>query len=54
MMIKTVETLVTGDTSPDETTKVFTIHNFECVNPQCENYGKISKQEKILVYSKDK
>lgn len=32
---------VDGDDSPDTETRVFTVQEFECVNPQCGERGRV-------------
>lgn len=41
MRIAKTSVIVTGDTSPQEETKVFYQHEMACYNPQCQNNGKI-------------
>ena len=43
-------TQVEGDQSPDTTTRVYTVQEIVCRNPQCPQYGEIIETAKNLDY----
>ncbi len=43
-------TRVSGDNSPEEKTRVYTVQEFSCQNPACENHGKPLGQAEHLIY----
>lgn len=50
MRIAATETQVTGDDSPSEPTRVYTVQQFVCRNPQCGNFGQTVKTVRTLIY----
>ena len=50
MRITSTRTQVEGDKSPATQTRVFTVQDLTCVNPQCENSGKTVQQTRHLIY----
>ncbi|MDD2954945.1 MAG: hypothetical protein PHD67_01375 [Oscillospiraceae bacterium] len=45
-------TEVEGDDSPAAATRVFTVQDVSCRNPQCEQYGKVVHTLRHLIYAK--
>ncbi len=52
--IELVYTSVEGDESPDTATKVYTVQEHRCVNPQCVSQGKTVASQKHLVYDQSR
>ncbi len=50
LRIASTRTQVEGDKSPDTPTRVYTVQDLTCVNPQCENYGMPVQQTRHLLY----
>ena len=50
LRITSTRTQVEGDKSPDTPTRVFTVQDLTCVNPQCENCGMPVQQTRHLIY----
>lgn len=46
-IISASHNLVTGDDSPDTTTRLYRVLTFRCRNPQCESCGKDIGQQKL-------
>lgn len=42
---------VSGDTSPEETTRVFSVLKFHCRNPQCRRFGEEIGEERHEVHT---
>ena len=48
--IASTRTEVAGDQSPDTTTKVYSVMEVTCINPQCECFGKVIEEKRVLIY----
>ena len=45
---------MTGDKSPDEVTRVFTVQTLVCRNPACDNYKQVVQTVETQIYPEEK
>lgn len=45
---------MTGDKSPDEVTRVFTVQTLICRNPACDNYKQVVQTVETQIYPEEK
>lgn len=45
---------MTGDKSPDEVTRVFTVQTLVCRNPACDNYKQVVQTVETQIYPDEK
>lgn len=50
LRITASSTEVTGDTSGDEETKVFTVQELSCRSKGCGNFGKVVVENRVQIY----
>ena len=51
MQIESRKTVVTGDSSPDEKTRVFNVFSVTCVNPACPEHKKKTEVSRLVYES---